>query len=555
VVQYFRNPRDRSRRALLAGGGGLTPDYEYQTLKKAYGKFTLEVDLQGLGGVVSDPFDWSAGSPSAATLQTALNTMLGSGRAEVTDGAVYQIKFVGDLAEYDLPQLTLTADSSYPLNDGAGTAPTKTSQRDYAAATDGTAEVVTLLFTPTDSGIDGYQEDSHGNRIDYTGATTNYAPTAGSGWSVSFDSGSSVQFECDTPGPRNTTTASAANNSASPAVTINVAGVDPTAELLGQVVVDFVGADGWITYASSSPSFSVAIPVTALDAEVLAILNDASRYNGTVNSAAMGSTTMTVNFTATNNPGTVTIGGVTGAAVTSAVDTLQDGANALPSFNPIDLSPWLWLDPTRGVMNDGANTPADQLDPVYEWEDQTTNNRDRSQATLADRPILDTVSGQTMLTFNDNSLMGSDERLADTADGFAMYVVFYRAANSNNCVPAGRAAASSTLLLGTTLYMIDSSGTTISSGGFTASGLCLLRIHRAATTGNVFARLTGGSDTDLGGRLAQYYTDQVGKRGDGTGGQVSTCAHSHLLLFNRKLSTQEDADLVAWITAETGAAF
>jgi len=389
VVQYFRNPRDRSRRALLAGGGGLAPDYEYQTLKKAYGKFTLEVDLGGLGGVVSDPFDWSAGSPSAATLQTALNTMLGSGRAEVTDGAVYQIKFVGDLAEYDLPELTLTADSSYPLNDATGTAPTKLGQSNYV---EGAQERITLALTPNDPGANASAIDSNGNSITYDFATTLYTTTAGGDFTcISGVNSSSATFESASDGPKNTTYSIMSENNGTPGVTIDVAGA---IEANAQVNVTFTGAAGWITYASSSPSFSFAIPVTALDAAALAILNDAARYNGTVDSVAMGSTSMTVNFTATNNPGAVTIGGVTGAAVTSAVDTLQDGANPLPSGLPTPVLAISFAPGTVFQTVGGAPAVSDG-DPVGSALGTPPTTIDGSQSTSGSRPAFIAAGGAT----------------------------------------------------------------------------------------------------------------------------------------------------------------
>jgi hypothetical protein len=410
MVQYFRNPRDRSRRALLAGGGGLTPDYEYQTLKKAYGKFTLEVDLQGLGGVVSDPFDWSAGSPSAATLQTALNTMLGSGRAEVTDGAVYRIKFVGDLAEYDLPQLTLTADNSYPLNDGSGTAPTKTSQRDYVAPVAGVKENVTLSLTPTDSGQVGSVADTNGNAITYDGVS-NYSTTAAFGWAANSGSGTStVTFECDTFGPHSTSLASTTNNSAGSPVTVNTAGVAAVTEVFGQVVATEGGAAGWYLYTSTSPSFTVAIPLTADNAAALAILNASGAYNGTVESVSITSGGLEVNFTATNNPGTVTIGGVVGAAVTSAVDTLQDGANALPSGLPTPVLAISFASPYVFQTVGGAAAVSDG-DPIGSalGTPPTTNNG--SQSTSGSRPSFIAAGGA--------SFDGSGDRIDVGTAGYA----------------------------------------------------------------------------------------------------------------------------------------
>jgi hypothetical protein len=416
VVQYFRNPRDRSRRALLAGGGGLAPDYEYQTLKKAYGKFTLEVDLGGLGGVVSDPFDWSAGSPSAATLQTALNTMLGSGRAEVTDGAVYQIKFVGDLAEYDLPELTLTADSSYPLNDATGTAPTKLGQSNYV---EGAQERITLALTPNDPGANASAIDSNGNSITYDFATTLYTTTAGGDFTcISGVNSSSATFESASDGPKNTTYSIMSENNGTPGVTIDVAGA---IEANAQVNVTFTGAAGWITYASSSPSFSFAIPVTALDAAALAILNDAARYNGTVDSVAMGSTSMTVNFTATNNPGAVTIGGVTGAAVTSAVDTLQDGANALPSSLPTPVMAISFASPYVFQTVGGAAAVSDG-DPVGSALATPPTTIDGSQATSGSRPSFIAAGGATFDGTGDYVSLGTSTTLQPSVITITMWL-------------------------------------------------------------------------------------------------------------------------------------
>jgi len=377
-----------------AGGGGtsLTPGYEYQKLspKDFYGKVSVTLDAGTLatGGTVE--LDFTSGTMSAAALQTALETIADTGNVEVAIiDDYFQIKFIGDLAEYNLDHTTLTPSASYVPNDGSGTAPTKLGQSNYVAAAQ---EEVTLTLTPIDPGQNAASVDSNGNSITYDFNTTLYTTAAGGDFTCTGGANSATAtFESASNGPKNTTyNAIASSNNGTASVTINTAGAT---EANAQVNVTFTGAAGWITYATSSPSFSVAISVTALDAAVLATLNDAARYNGTVDSVAMGSTSMTVNFTATNNPGTVTIGGETGAAVTPAVTTLQNGVLEVPTLPAPVLA--ISFAPGTVFQTVGGVAAVADGDPIGSALGTPPTTIDGVQSTSGSRPSFIAAGGAT----------------------------------------------------------------------------------------------------------------------------------------------------------------
>ena len=310
-----------------AGGGGGGPsyeaDYEYQSLNKFRGLFDLEVDLSGLGGVVTDEFDWTAAIPSAATLATALNTMLGASRAEVVDQTTYfEIKFVGELAEYNIPELTLTPDANYPANDASGTAPNVTSNVG--------AKAEFWLFTDGYTGTINFGNGDVSGSVDAAAGVIS-SVSAPSGFTVVSggvgDSG--VKFR-------------AVGNAAQAAFTISpaagtsyidfeVLGTDPV------VVIGFTGATGWLTIDDDYfVGAAGVIPLTATEAEITDLLNGPAKYDANVESVVKTSTSLTINFFQFygSGPTAITIGGVTGASVTPTVDTLQDGATVphAPTF-------------------------------------------------------------------------------------------------------------------------------------------------------------------------------------------------------------------------------
>jgi hypothetical protein len=65
------------------------------------------------------------------------------------------------------------------------------------------------------------------------------------------------------------------------------------------------------------------------------------------------------------------------------------GGSAAAAFDPLDLSPALWLKADAGLyQTSGGSAATADGDPVGEWQDQSGNGRHFSQSTEANRPTL-----------------------------------------------------------------------------------------------------------------------------------------------------------------------
>jgi hypothetical protein len=113
----------------------LAPGYEYQTIPRGFvGIITVSMGTNGdLSPGGDAEINALSGTPSAATVQSLLEAIAGSGNVEVADdGDVYLVKFVGTLAQINIDQMTVASDDLYAPNDGSGTTPSKTNQSDWA---------------------------------------------------------------------------------------------------------------------------------------------------------------------------------------------------------------------------------------------------------------------------------------------------------------------------------------------------------------------------------------------------------------------------------------
>jgi hypothetical protein len=312
-----------------SGGGESGPtldaDFEYQKITPSdfVGKITL-----GLLGDTHE-VDATSGALTAGEMQTELESLVGAGNVEVSiySGAYYVVKFIEDLAEYNLAQMSIESSATYVPNDGAGTSPSKTSQRDYVAAVN---EVVTINLVPGGA-FDAAQTDTAGNSVNWTEGTTTFSASPGMGWSVTSGSATdTVVFTADTPGPKNVSSVLSPSNSSGTPVTVNTTGVT---EIIAQVVVNLGnGATGWVRYeASDLTGGSVAFSKALSAAEIDAILTDAGYPAVTVTKD--GSTLTIDHETIAASFATVTISGHTGVAVTPSVATLQNGTTpTAPTF-------------------------------------------------------------------------------------------------------------------------------------------------------------------------------------------------------------------------------
>lgn len=323
-------------------GGGFTPiaGFEYQSIlftaggspaSAVYGK----LDLTYLGSTAT--LDMSAGLPSVATALGTFESVWGSGNVEVA--AVdkgYRLKFVGDLAQYDIQEATLTPSTAYTLNTGTST-PSKTSQRNYTAPVTGSAEVVTLQLTPNDPGQNGQVSDSLGNEVNYDGPLTQYTTQNNIYFAVTSGAGTgTVVFTAGSNDPKGAAGPVFNNNNTSIQPFAVTPGVADVAEVLGQCVISFTGAAGYFTFSDGFTA--IAIPVTSTGAEIKSLLNGATGYNASkVDTVTVGASTITIDYASGESPaGTITVGGKTGAAVTAAIDTIQDGANFYLFSLPFD---------------------------------------------------------------------------------------------------------------------------------------------------------------------------------------------------------------------------
>jgi hypothetical protein len=112
-------------------------------------------------------------------------------------------------------------------------------------------------------------------------------------------------------------------------------------------------------------------------------------------------------------------------------------------FNPLDLSPALWLDAADTTTITASGSPA----KVSQWNDKSGNARHVAQATGAAQPTTGsaTLNGLNVLDFD-----GNDRLFASTLSGLpsgatTMFVVAERAAAGNlGCTACMRQAASGT---------------------------------------------------------------------------------------------------------------
>lgn len=304
------------------GGGGptLDADFEYQKITPSdfVGKITL-----GLLGDTHE-VDATAGALTAGEMQTELESLVGDGNVEVSiyNGQYYVVKFISDLAEYNLAQMSIASSESYVPNDGSGTDPSKTSQRDYVAAVN---EVVTINLVPGGA-FDAAQTDTAGNSVSWTEGTTTFSASPGTGWSVTSGSATdTVVFTADTPGPKNVSSVLSPGNSSGTPVVVNTTGVT---EVNAQVVINLgTGDAGWVLYESAELSGGSVVFSKSLSAAEIDLLLVNAGYPS-ISVTKDGSTLTIDNDTSFVSFATVTISGHTGAAVTPAVATLQNGTTA-----------------------------------------------------------------------------------------------------------------------------------------------------------------------------------------------------------------------------------
>lgn len=411
----------------VAGGFAPAPGYEYQTIlftvsgspaPAVYGK--LAATWRGNTATL----DMTSGLPAPATALGTFESIWGSGNVEaaaVSKG--YRLKFVGDLAEFDIEEATLTPSTSYTLNDGSGTAPTKTSQRDYAAGSSGTAEQFTIsLFNPP---TDGSVVLMSGKSVDVSGGViSNVAP--GIGFSVTAG-GVGFQFvtiTADSPGPQ-TDESIMSDTTGGASVNTDVQGTAGSAEVLGQCVINFTGAAGWATFADGFTA--LAFSVTATGDAIKSLLNGASGYNDTiVDTVTVGASTITIDYASGKSPaGTITIGGKTGAAVTAEIDTIQDGAT---TWTPLEIASLeAWLDPSLSYTDTGTTLAVDN-DAVRQTNDLGPHATHDGQSNASFRPLKKTVSGKPRLLYD-----GSDDRSTASVAAYqtsTTVVVYQYAAHS-----------------------------------------------------------------------------------------------------------------------------
>lgn len=108
-------------------------------------------------------------------------------------------------------------------------------------------------------------------------------------------------------------------------VTIDQQGVSGVDEVLGQCIIGFTGAAGYVTFSDGFAAVPIALGTA--DVDIVTLLNGATAYNDSlVEEVVKASNSWTINYVAEAEPaGTITIGGRTGAGVSVHIVNIQDG--------------------------------------------------------------------------------------------------------------------------------------------------------------------------------------------------------------------------------------
>lgn len=109
------------------------------------------------------------------------------------------------------------------------------------------------------------------------------------------------------------------------------------------------------------------------------------------------------------------------------------GFDSAPAWTPAAYSPHVWLDSTSSTFTDAGTTPTVDTDPVYQWNDLSGNGYHFRQATLANRPVIETVSGVTVVTSDGtDDVMRPITQIAPTDATLALLVYKVGASNDDS---------------------------------------------------------------------------------------------------------------------------
>lgn len=296
-----------------------------------YGK--LGIDFLGSSATL----DATSGLPSPASALPTFETVWGSGNVDpksVNKG--YRLKFIGTLDGYDIPAPTPTPSTTYLLNDGTAIPqPSKFSQQDYRSPVAAVKEKFTVSAQMVQlPGTAAFGNGVVSGTVNFSITFTVDAVTAPLGFTLVAGGISSAfaTFEQDTAAdvPDFAITSDIGSGQVPADIATDAQGAVAVTEQFGQVVVSWQGSTvGWIGYTDV---FTTAIPTNADNAAALTILNDPAAYNGNVDTAVMNSAvaTLTITFVSGQSPGSVTIGGKVGTAVTASLVTVQNGLLLYP---------------------------------------------------------------------------------------------------------------------------------------------------------------------------------------------------------------------------------
>lgn len=213
------------------------------------------------------------------------------------------------------------------------------------------------------------------------------------------------------------------------------------------------------------------------------------------------------------------------------IDLVKGGKVA--AFSPSSLLPTLWEKADAGAYSDAGVTLATNGQTLQQYNDQSANANNASQGTAANRPtwVANVVGSLPMIqpdATNDVMTLGS---AISAAGDFTVYLAGTRAAASAY-VPLGHSVGSSFMLwtAGTTFFVGDAGGGSVSGTVTPTAGTLLLRVRRSGTTIKVAA--TGQAEVTFAGSLSGTVTfNSIMAHPAGGNFNGGTNKHGELIVF------------------------
>lgn len=214
-----------------------------------------------------------------------------------------------------------------------------------------------------------------------------------------------------------------------------------------------------------------------------------------------------------------------------------------------------WFRADAGVYADAGSTPAGNGDPVQEWQDQSGQGNDATEATAGDRPVFRTsqVNGYPAVDFN----IAADTRLGlDSSMGLDRFHLFYvaRFDTVEGAILSGDVGSKAIIVVVSTtaIRARDDGGTfpagTITGAPFSTGTWYLLEEEYDAGTrtvrrdGTTLLTETRAGETFTFGRVGNNPTPDGRLRGD----------LAEMLLYDRELSVADAAQVRLYLNDKYG---